>query len=723
MKKCSALVLVILMASMVFAQQTGYYNGTDGKNGEELKTALNDIIKGHTPYSYFFSKEIFKLSDADPLHPDSVIQVYTGFSHPNGDYGNGGLQLNREHVWAKSHGNFADIPPMYGDVHNLKPSAASVNQDKSNLDFDNGGMQHDVATGCYFSDTTWEARDEVKGDIARIIFYMATRYEGNDGEMDLEVVDHNHTYPLPQHGKLSTLMQWNEQDPPDAFERNRNNVIFQFQKNRNPFIDNPEFVQLIWGEVSPNPISIDDVQMLPQIAVAEEPVSIKANITSITNGEVTASIFWGLSFENLTNEISMTATGDEFSANIPGQAEDATIYYKIVATVAEYEHTTVVYNYYVPKIFNGTLVSIYDIQGQQDESPYNEQIVSTSGIVTGNFGDNYYIQDGSGEWNGLFIYESGRNPSVGDSVIITGEIDEYYGKTELKNVTDYYFISGNNTLPDPVVVQTGNVSEGHESVLVKVNNALCTDDNYQANYFMWTVDDGSGDLRIHNTAVFEFDPSQGEYYTITGPMNYDFDEWKIELRFESDVMSGGDTDGPVMVEVTPVINTNIKIVFNEDVEESSAETISNYSINNGVTVEAAMQHAFNKSQVNLTVTPLDGEYELTVQNVEDTFGNVMALQSFSFSYVGIEEFLLNGQMKVYPNPASEQIHIAFDAVENFEMEVLITDITGKQLISESYLAGTGANKISYDFSGFSKGMYLLNVVSEKGSLNYKLIVK
>jgi len=723
MKKFSALVLVILMASMMLAQQTGYYNGTDGKNGEELKTALNDIIKGHTPYSYFFSKEIFKLSDVDPENPDNVIQVYTGFSHPNGDYGNSGLQLNREHVWAKSHGNFADLPPMYGDVHNLKPSASSVNQDKSNLDFDNGGMQHDIATGCYFTDTTWEARDEVKGDIARIIFYMATRYEGNDGEMDLEVVDHNHTYPLPQHGKLSTLIQWNEQDPPDAFERNRNNVIFQFQKNRNPFIDNPEFVNLIWGEASPNPISIDDVQMLPQIAVAEEPVRIKATITSITNGEVTASVFWGLNFDNLSNEIPMSASGDEFSVDIPGQAEDATIYYKITATDGEFEHTTVIYNYYVPKIFNGTLVSIYDIQGQQDESPYNEQIVSTSGIVTGNFGDNYYIQDGSGEWNGLFIYESGRNPSVGDSVIITGEIDEYYGKTELKNVTDYYFISGNNTLPDPVVVQTGNVSEGYESVLVKVNNALCTDDNYQANYFMWTVNDGSGDLRIHNTAVFEYNPSQGEYYTVVGPMNYDFDEWKIELRFESDVMSGGDTDGPVLVEVTPVINTNIKIIFNEDVEESSAETISNYTVDNGITVEAAMQHAFNKSQVNLTVTPLKGNYELTVQNVEDTFGNVMELQSFSFSYVGIEELLLNGQMKVYPNPASEQIHIMFDAIEDFEMEILVTDITGKQLISDSYAAGTGANKVSYDFSGFSKGMYLLNIISEEGSLNYKLIVK
>jgi endonuclease I len=723
MKNFSALVLTILMTSAMFAQQTGYYNGTDGKNGEELKTTLNNIIKSHTPYSYFFSKEIFKLSDADPENPANVIQVYTGFSHPNGDYGNGGLQLNREHVWAKSHGNFTDMPPMYGDVHNLKPSASSVNQDKSNLDFDNGGAPHDVATDCYYTDTTWEARDEVKGDIARIIFYMATRYEGNDGELDLEVVDHNHSYPLPQHGKLSTLMEWNLQDPPDAFERNRNNVIFQFQKNRNPFIDNPNFAELIWGNASPNPISIDDIQILPMVAVAGEPVSISSTITSLTNFEVTASLFWGLSYDNLSNEIAMTADGDQFSVQIPGQVEDATVYYKIVAADTENEHSSVTYNYYVPKTFTGTIVSIYDIQGQQDDSPYLGQIVSTTGIVTGNFGSNYFIQDGSGEWNGLFIYESGRNPSVGDSVIITGEIDEYYGKTEMKNITDYYFISGNNDVPDPVVVQTGNVTEGFESVLVKVNNALCTDDNYQANYFMWTVNDGTGDLRIHNTAVFEYEPAQGEYYTVIGPMNYDFDEWKIELRFESDVLSGGDTDGPIVVEVTPVINTNIKILFNEDVEETSAETISNYTISNGVTIEAAMQHAFNKSQVNLTVTPLNGEYELTVQNIEDTFGNVMELQNFSFSYVGVEELLVNGQMQVYPNPATEQIHISFNAKEDFDLEVIITDIAGKKIISDTYLASTGANKISYDFRNFAKGMYLLNIISEKGRLNYKLIVK
>ena len=206
MKKISLFVTALLIAATMLAQQTGYYNGTDGKDGEELKAALNDIISGHTPYSYYFAKEIFKISDADPETPGNVIQVYTGFSHDNSDYGNSGLQLNREHVWAKSHGTFGDWPPMYGDVHNLKPSASEVNRDKSNLDFDNGGTQHDVATGCYYTDSTWEARDEVKGDIARIIFYMATRYEGENGELDLEVVDRVNTYPLPEHGKLSTLL-------------------------------------------------------------------------------------------------------------------------------------------------------------------------------------------------------------------------------------------------------------------------------------------------------------------------------------------------------------------------------------------------------------------------------------------------------------------------------------------------------------------------------------
>lgn len=723
MKKIIILFAAILSSTILISQPTGYYNGTDGKEGEELKEALNNIIKGHTPYSYYFSKEIFKLSDADPDNPNNVIQVYTGFSHDNSDYGSSGLTLNREHVWAKSHGDFNEVPPMYGDVHNLKPSASTVNQSKSNLDFDNGGAQHAVATECYYTDSTWEARDAVKGDIARIIFYMATRYEGNDGELDLEVVDHNHTYPLPQHGKLSTLLAWNLQDPPDEFERNRNDVIYSFQKNRNPFIDNPEFVELIWGGGMANSIQIDNVDITPEVAVSEQPSTITAQITSATKASPSAKLYWGLSFDNLPNEIAMTAAGDQFTCDIPGQAQDATTYYKIVATDGENEQSTVVYNYYTPKIFTGTIVSIYDIQGQQDDSPYNGQVVSTTGVVTGNFGSNYYIQDGTGGWNGLFIYESGRNPSIGDSIVITGKITEYYGKTEMAEISDYYFISPNNSLPEAVLVPTGQVEEQHESILVRVSNALCTDDNYQADHYMWKVDDGTGELKIHNTSVFEYDPSKGSYYNITGPMNYDFDEWKIELRFESDVNTGGDTDGPEVIEVVPVISTNIKIMFNEVVESTTAQNPANYIINNGVTVESVLQHAFNKSQINLTISPVSGDYELTVQNVEDAHGNVMEPQTIPFSYVGIEEHFVDGEVSVYPNPVSSELTVSFNSKESFEVELVMTDIAGRQIIHENYFASQGLNKYTYNLESFGKGIYLLNLTSEKGSLNYKVIVK
>lgn len=729
MKKLTIIALVLLVSVLAQGQQTGYYNGTDGKSGEELKTALNNIIKGHTQYSYYFSKEIFKISDADPENPSNVIQVYTGFSHSNSDYGNSSLQLNREHVWAKSHGDFADIPPMYGDVHNLKPAAASVNQSKSNLDFDNGGEQHAIATDCYYTDSTWEARDEVKGDIARIIFYMSTRYEGNDGEMDLEVVDKVNTYPLAEHGKLSTLLQWNLQDPPDEFERNRNNTIYTFQKNRNPFIDDPNFAALIWGDAIPNSLIIDNVQISPQVAVAEQPVSIQATIKTASSRATSAKLFWGLSYDNRPNEITMTNSGDVFSADIPGQAEDAIVYYNIVATDTEMENASVVYNYYIPKIFTGTIVSIYDIQGQQADSPYEDQVVSTTGVVTANFGTYYFIQDGPGAWNGLFIYESGRNPSIGDSIVITGEIAEYSGndctdgKTEMLNIEDYYFISANNELPEPVVVQTGSITEEYESVLAKVVNATCTDANYQADYYMWKVNDGSGMVKIHNTSVFEFEPTEGFAYNITGPLNWDYCEWKIELRFESDVAEGSDLEKPTVAEVMPLTTTSIQVSFSENVDPLTAEDISNYLINNGITVESAMQHQFNKTEVFLTVTGLMGDYELTVQNVEDPSGNVMEPQTIPFSYVGIEELLSDGNVSVYPNPATDRLNISFDSKDEFGVIVYMTDILGKQLLYDDYFANQGVNKLTYDLKSFEPGIYFLSLIGEKATLNYKVIVR
>ena len=133
---------------------------------------------------------------------------------------------NREHVWPKSHGDFdAGDPfevPAYTDAHNLKPVDHSMNTLRGEKDFENGGevvFNGSSLTDCFSTNSTFEPRNEVKGDIARMIFYMDLRYEGGSGEPNLVVVEGLTTYPNPQIGSLSTLLEWHEQDPPDAFEK------------------------------------------------------------------------------------------------------------------------------------------------------------------------------------------------------------------------------------------------------------------------------------------------------------------------------------------------------------------------------------------------------------------------------------------------------------------------------------------------------------------------
>lgn len=717
------ILIAFSMFNMLKAQPTGYYNLAEGKQGEELKSALNDIISGHIVYSYYFSKEIFKLSDADPNNPSNVIMVYTGRSHPNNDYGNGGNQLNREHVWAKSHGNFGDVQPMDGDVHNLKPVDASVNTDRSNKDFDNGGTQHPEATGCYFTDATWEPRDEVKGDIARIILYMDVRYEGENGESDLTAVDEINTSPYPKHGRLSTLLEWNLMDPPDDFERNRNNVIYSFQKNRNPFIDNPHFAELIWSGATPNPITIKNVAQDPVVPQANTPITISATITTTSGNISDATLYYGTSYNNLGQSLDMEGSGAELFAVIPGQPQGSTVYFRIEAKAGANTHSTVIYNFYVPKTFTGSITSIYDIQGQAQSSPYAEQVVSTTGIVTANFGTNYFLQDGPGAWNGLFIYDPGRNPSVGDSLVLTGTITEYYGKTEMKSITGYFFISANHPLPEPVDISCAEAGEPYEGVIVRVDNATCTDPNYQANFFMWTVNDGTGDLLVHNTTVFEYVPTQGEVYKVTGPLDFDFDEWKIQLRFETDVQAGADVTAPQVVSLEVITPTVIKIQFTEEVEPVSAETLTNYSINNNVVIQQASVHSIVKSQVFLTVSPLTGgNYELTIQNVADLVGNAMPVTVIPFNATGVDDLLAHARVMVYPNPSQGFFHVEWVSAKHENVTVSLYNVAGKKVYGQSFYTGTG-RVIQIAADGLPVGLYYLELKGESFIGRSKVLIQ
>ncbi len=618
------------------------------------------------------------------------------------------------------------MAPMYGDVHNLKPADASVNQDKSNKDFDNGGTQHPEATGCYYTSSTWEPRDEVKGDIARIIFYMDTRYEGTNGEIDLTVVDEINTYPLPEHGKLSTLLEWNLQDPPDEFERNRNNVIFSWQKNRNPFIDHPEFAELIWGDQILTTISFDDFAIFPAAPVQGENIDVEVEVTSSQGPLSEVKLFWGLSYENTENEIMMTSSGgDIYQAQSPQQGGATTVYYRVEATDAAGTDSSIVYNFYVAPIFSGTLTSIYDVQGQQPVSPYIDQIVSVTGVVTANFGEEYFLQDGTGPWNGLFIYDPGRNPSIGDSLIITGTIEEYFEKTEMKEVSGYYHISSNNELPEPVVINTGDAGEQYESVLIRVINAICTDDEYHSNFYMWKVNDGSGEMLVHNTSIFEFEPELGETYNVTGPLNYDFDEWKIELRFEDDVQAGTDVFPPELEDIEPINDNLIKLTFSEVLDVATATATDNYSLNNDVEITGAEMHGFLNNVVYLDVTEMNtGNYTLDINGVADPAGNTMENFQAEFYYesTGIYDPGQASVFNVYPNPTGGHCTVTYLSDFAGTVGLNLYDLAGRVLMTETISVVPGENTINLDID-LRKGVYLIGVEREHSGKMQKLIIR
>ncbi|MFO7660586.1 MAG: endonuclease, partial [Candidatus Cloacimonadaceae bacterium] len=116
-------------------------------------------------------------------------------------------------------------------------------------------------TGCYTSTNSWEPRDEEKGDVARMVLYMSVRYEGTDTTYDLEMQDITPTVGA-YYGKLSTLLNWHVTDPPDSWERRRNNRIHERQGNRNPFVDHPEFVNQLWAPTATYATIMDSITFI-----------------------------------------------------------------------------------------------------------------------------------------------------------------------------------------------------------------------------------------------------------------------------------------------------------------------------------------------------------------------------------------------------------------------------------------------------------------------------
>ncbi len=258
-----------------------YYSQVNTSSPEQLRCSLHHTIKGHTVYPYSGSGTntwtILEIAQQDPNNPNKIIDVYRNRSYNTGSdrAGTGsGITYNREHTWPNSLGFANNSLAAYTDTHMLWLSDTNQNSSRGNKPFANCP----VSSGCTELQTeanngvggpgqpnrvktpdgntgSFEVWNHRKGEMARAMFYMAIRYEGiaaedaHDGNIpDLELTDNRSLITITSStaakaymGLLSDLLAWHQQDPPDAEEIARNDVIQGFQGNRNPFVDHPEW--------------------------------------------------------------------------------------------------------------------------------------------------------------------------------------------------------------------------------------------------------------------------------------------------------------------------------------------------------------------------------------------------------------------------------------------------------------------------------------------------
>lgn len=497
------IVAVTLLSFSGIAQPIGFYNGTESKTGDALKQVLHDKINNHVDFSYNQAKYLINYSDADPDNPMNVILFYSQISRNASLYGTGAGFINREHVWAKSHGNFSGIRPMDGDALNLRPEDGLVNENRSNLDFDNvqpNGINDAIATSCWYNESAYEPGPLTKGQVARILFYMATRYEGTDGEIDLELVSKLNNYPEAKFGNLTTLLEWNKQYPPSAMERQRNERIFRIQQNRNPFVDHPEFADYIWANGTLTDPEFGNFNMTPEFPLPNDAVKISLTIKNSTNLS-DVSIFWGDAFDSETHQVKMEKLVDNYSANLSlsGYMAGDMIYFKVQTTNSTNKKTNFRANYLLPeKISANQLININDIQGIGSSSPLVNQEVTISGRITANFDNSFYIQTGSGKRSGINIYNTLFTGKTGDSLVVTGTPTEYSDLTEISNISYSYNFKANKT-HNPTIITASQLNEDYEGMLVQINNVTFDKPGsvIQEQNMSYTATDNTGSVVVY----------------------------------------------------------------------------------------------------------------------------------------------------------------------------------------------------------------------------------
>ena len=349
-------------STVVYAAQESYYNGTfkdsyysgsyynslnENLEGNAFRSQLSQLITSTHDFNptYKSLTDIWKTTDADPDNPGKVILFYTGT--PSNSY-------NREHVWPKDGGRAFPAESEAGsDAHHLRPTDTQLNSTRGSLSFGETTekiAQQDGSTSygnlCYTGGGFFYPGKGFRGATARILFYVQTRWGDN---YNLEFVDSEGECKTI--GKISTLMKWHLEEPPSEAEIVRNEEVFKLQGNRNPFIDHPEYAEMIYchdgesynaalqnvvdtyGSYLDEPTPVEGLSISPSTLTMTKGATATLNVTAVPKGAST-SVTWSTSNSSVATVSNgkFSAVGNGIATIFATSTENSNI--KAIATVS-----------------------------------------------------------------------------------------------------------------------------------------------------------------------------------------------------------------------------------------------------------------------------------------------------------------------------------------------------------------------------------------------------
>lgn len=684
----------ILLQSFLFAVvfslsgQTipdGYYDEADGLTGPELKSKLHQIIRNHTVRGYSeFRDTILPDLDEDPNNSNNIILFYKNNSIPKSDFASNNQSdfWNREHTWPSSHGFSDNTDTAYTDVHNLRPSDATVNSSKSNKDFDDIENSADNAQGeapdTYTNSDFWEPRDNIKGDVARILLYMDVRY--NSQRLDLEVLDRITFSNNPEIGVLYTLLRWHNDDPVDDYEANRHNKAFSYQNNRNPFVDHPEYVDSIWGDI----LSPLLTQNLTNFSADFGTVTFGGQKTQVytlrgynLEGDITLSCDEPFSISSngtdffqqvtLTNDpsnsaqdFSITVKFEPLAANgltytsslIHSSLNASNLEMQISGKEGEFDIITI---QEARAKSLGSEVKIVGVVVDKGNNSSNSRVIydGTAGIVVRSF-------DVNNESSSL---------NYGDSILVTGGLSEFNNLLQVEeSPITIELLKENAKQPEPLLITIADVGENLESQLVTIKNIEFDDaggvfvgGGAEGNF---SISDGTGStiFRVGSSShpLAGTDIGDGKF-TITGFISQFGTDYQVSVRDLDDIITsdggGGGSFGLITIAEARNISLKSTVILTGVILGGENNDQHNRILFDGTAGIVVRSLEVDNESANLQM----GD-SITIQGgIDDYFGTLQ----LSEGPISIE---IHSQSNILPEP--QLLNALFDLNEDYESELV-----------------------------------------------------